>query len=79
MNKHKKNLHTYHVKILDFSYLSNFDYLNFRYLTYEVLAKHEKEAVTKARESYMKGRKEILSEEIPFLLKLFSVNQRYSD
>jgi hypothetical protein len=65
----------YRVKILDFKYLSSFDHLNFWYLTYEVTAKHEKEAIKKARKLYMNGDKELFSEELPFLLKLFSVGQ----
>ncbi len=70
---HAENV--YRVKILDFKYLHSFDHLNFRYLTYEVTAEHEKEAIEKARECYMTGKKEVLSEELPFLLKLFSVDQ----
>lgn len=65
----------YRIRVLDFKYLSDFDHLNFRYLTYEVKAKQEKEAIKKARDCYMKGQKALLSEEIPFLLKLFSVSQ----
>ena len=59
----------YHVKVLDFKYQPEFEHLTFRYLTYEVDAEHQEEAVKKARESYMKGRKAISSEELPFLLK----------
>lgn len=65
----------YRVKILDFKYLSNFDHLNFWYLTYEVTAGNEKDAVKKARKLYMNGQKELFAEEMPFLLKLFSVDQ----
>lgn len=65
----------YHVKILDFKYLKDFDHLNFWYLTYEVTAKHEKEAVQKARKLYLEGHKALSAEEMPFLLKLFSVSQ----
>ena len=63
----------YQVKILDFKYQTEFDHLNFRYLTYEVMAKQEQEAVKKARQLYMKGEKALSSEELPFLLKIFSV------
>ncbi|MBS0656122.1 MAG: hypothetical protein JSR46_10120 [Verrucomicrobia bacterium] len=65
----------YRVKILDLKYLSGFDHLNFWYLTYEVAAQNEKDAIKKARKLYMKGHKALVSEEMPFLLKLFSVNQ----
>lgn len=64
----------YHVRWLDFKYAQDFDHLNFQYLTYEVTAENEKEAVEKARYSYMRGEKEKFSEEIPCLLKLFSVS-----
>lgn len=64
----------YRVKILDFKYLSGFEQLNFWYLTYEVTAKHEKEAIKKARKLYMNGHKELFAEELPFLLKLYSIN-----
>jgi hypothetical protein len=37
------------------------------------MAEREKDAIKKARELYMKGEKEIFSEELPFLLKLFSI------
>jgi hypothetical protein len=43
----------FHVKILDFKYLTGFEQLNFWYLTYEVTAKNKKEAVKKARKQYM--------------------------
>ena len=75
MNKQKKGSEVYRVKILDFKYLSNFDHLNFWYLTYEVKAKNEKEATLKARQLYMEGEKELFAEEMPFLLKLFSVSK----
>ena len=65
----------YQVRILDFKYLTEFENLNFRYLNYKVQAEDEKSAIQKARELYMKGQKEIYSEELPILLKLFSVNQ----
>lgn len=66
----------YRVKVLDFSYQSTFEYLNFRYLTYEVAAASEKEAVKKARALYMGGHKEVSSEELPFLFKLFSISNQ---
>ena len=65
----------YQVRILDFKYLKEFEHLNFRYLNYKVQAEDEKSAIQKARELYMQGQKEISSEELPILLKLFSVNQ----
>jgi len=65
----------YRVKILDLKYLHSFEHLNFQYLTYEVTASHEKEAVEKARANYMKELEPLFSEELPFLFKLFSVNR----
>lgn len=67
---------SYWVKWLDIKYLGNFDHLNFQYLTYEVLARNEKEAIEIARDRYMRGQKETFSEEFPFLLKLFSVSHK---
>jgi hypothetical protein len=55
----------FHVKILDFKYLPDFTYLNFRYLVYEVLALDEEDAILQARKLYMKDEKAIFSEEIP--------------
>jgi hypothetical protein len=69
-----KKCKTYRVKILDFCYLQEFSQLNFRYLFYEVTARHKEEAVKIARDLYMKGEKELSSEELPFLLKLFAVD-----
>lgn len=66
----------YRIKWLDFKYLADFNHLNFQYLTYEVIAESEKEAIGKVRDCYMKDQKEILFEELPFLLKLFSVIQK---
>ena len=65
MNLNRKKSKKYRVKILDFKYEASFDHLNFRYLTYEVKAGHENEAIKKAREYYMKGLKEVYSEELP--------------
>jgi hypothetical protein len=64
----------YRVKVLDMKYETDCDHLIFHYLTYEVLACHEKEAVAKAKEAYMKGEQALFSDEVPFLLKLFSVS-----
>ena len=69
-------MQTYHVRILDFNFLPSFEHLTFRYLTYEVTAGHEDEAIEKARKCYMKGQKEINCEELPFLLKMLSIDQR---
>lgn len=66
----------YLVKWLDLKYLEKFDYMSFQYLTYEVSSQNEKEAVEIARDCYMRGQKEVLAEELPFLLKLFSVKQK---
>lgn len=65
---------TFQVKILDFSYEDDFLRLNFRYLTYEVKAQDKEKALKMARALYMKGETAILSEELPFLIKLFTVN-----
>lgn len=64
---------TYLVKILDFNYQASFECLQFRYFTYEVIASHEKNALKKARELYMKGQKALQTEELPILLKLVSI------
>ena len=69
MRKYK----SYRVKILDFSYQEAFSQLSFRYLTYEVLAINEKSAIGKARNLYMAGNKELFSEDLPFVFKLFSI------
>lgn len=71
-----KARNSYWVKCLDFKYLGNFDHINFQYLTYEITAESEKEAIEKARECYMRGQKETFSEEIPLILKLFSVSHK---
>lgn len=73
MDKSKK----YRIRILDFKYAVEFEHVSFRYVTYEVVADYEKEAIKKARKLYMNGEKELFSEELPFLLKLFTVDQRY--
>lgn len=63
----------YRVKVLDFRYENAFSQINFRYLFYDVLATHKKEAIKIARDHYMRGEEGILSVELPFLLNLFSV------
>ena len=52
------------------------DYLeiNFRYLFYNVIACHKDKAIKIAKGLYMKGEKEVFSVELPFLLKLFTVD-----
>lgn len=42
------------------------------------MANNEKSAIKKARSLYMKGHKEAFSEELPILLKLFSIDQENS-
>lgn len=64
----------YRVKILDFSYQKEFFHLSFKYLFYDVRAQDKEKAVKIARELYFKGEKEVFSEELPFLLKLFMVD-----
>lgn len=71
----RKRSKKFHIKILDIKYLSDFEHLNFRYVTYEVVAQNEKEAVKKARTLYMSGQKEAFSEELPFLFKIFSATE----
>jgi hypothetical protein len=66
---------TYQVKILDLKYLSDFEHLCFKHITYEVCANHRNEAITVARKYYMEGKEGVFVEELPFVLKLFSVNQ----
>ncbi len=65
---------TYRVKILDFSYRQDFSHLTFKYLFYDVVAHNKEDAIKKARNLYMKGEKEVFCEELPFLLKLFTVD-----
>lgn len=66
---------TYRVKILDLKYLPDFEHLCFKHITYEVSADHHNEAIKAARKYYMEGKKGVFVEELPFVLKLFSVNQ----
>lgn len=75
MSKTKKVSQLYRVKVLDCKYLSFFDQLSFWYLTYEVNANNEKDAISKARRLYMGGQKAMYEEEMPFLFKLFSINR----
>jgi hypothetical protein len=73
MLKNEKHLHSYKVKVLDFKYeKDDFEFLAFKYIYYHIKAKHEKEALKKARELYMQGA-EGETQELPILLKLFSV------
>lgn len=69
---------TFHVRVLDFKYLNDYGHLNFQYLTYEVSAETEKEALEEARKCYLRGEEGIFSEELPFLLKIFSVTKKFS-
>ena len=69
-------MNTYRVKILDLKYLTDFEHLCFKHITYEVTANHENEAITKARRCYMEGKEGVFSEELPFILKLFSVDHK---
>lgn len=68
-------MHTYQIKILDLKYLPDFEHLSFKHITYEVRANHRNEAIIEARKCYMEGKEGIFVEELPFILKLFSVNQ----
>ncbi len=63
----------YRVRILDVKYQPTVEQLTFQYLTYEVIEDNKENAVKKARALYMKGEKELVCEELPFLLKMFSV------
>ena len=63
----------YCVRILDLKYQHQFEHLDLNYIYYEVEAKHENEAIEKARELYMKGEKGKFREQLPFLFKLFFV------
>lgn len=69
----------YHVRWLDFKYLADYGHINLQYLTYEVAAVSEEQAIKKAQVSYMTGEKEKFSEELPFLLKMFSVTPLTKD
>ncbi|MBA2368054.1 MAG: hypothetical protein H0V82_03415 [Candidatus Protochlamydia sp.] len=66
----------YHIRILDFKYLSDFAHITFQFLTYEVLAHDEEKAIQEARALYFKGEKGILCKKLPLLLKLFEVAER---
>lgn len=69
--ENKKN--NYKVRILDFRYKSDFSHVCFKYIYYKVKAKHETDALKKAKSLYMKGEKGEYSESLPILLELFSV------
>lgn len=64
----------YRVKTLDFSFQQEYSVLGFRYLFYDVKAKHKDEAIKKARNLYMRGHKGSFSQELPILLKIFTVD-----
>lgn len=66
----------FHIRILDFKYLPDFARLTFQFLTYEVLANDEEQAIKEAQGLYFKGVKGISCEKVPFLLKLFEVAER---
>lgn len=66
----------FRVRILDLKYLSDYSQLNFNYFIYEVEADSKENAILQARDNYMKGIAPLCSEELPFLLKLFSVDQK---
>lgn len=66
----------YHIRILDFKYLSDFSHITFQFLTYEVSAHDEEQAIGEARALYLKGEKGVSCEKLPFLLKLFEVTER---
>lgn len=66
----------YQVRVLDFHYQSNYEILNFKYLTYEVASDNEENAIKVARDLYMRGEKEAFFEELPFLMKIFSVKSK---
>ena len=66
----------YRVKILDMKYLADYEHLNFNYFIYDIESHSAEQAIKKARNKYMQGHKPLLYEELPFLLKLFSVDQK---
>ncbi|KAF3362885.1 hypothetical protein PHSC3_000419 [Chlamydiales bacterium STE3] len=66
----------FRVKILDLKYLSDKEHLNFAYFVYEVEADSPEKATKEARDHYMRGKEPLFSEELPFLLKLFCVDQK---
>lgn len=74
MRDHMNTDKTYRVKILDFSYKKDFLHLTFKYLFYDVVAEHKEDAVKRARSLYMKGEKEDFCEELPLMLKLFTID-----
>ncbi|MBA3238436.1 MAG: hypothetical protein H0T62_08855 [Parachlamydiaceae bacterium] len=68
----------FRVKILDLKYLADYEHLNFKYFIYEVKSDCIEKAVKKARANYMKGMEPLFFEELPFVLKLFSVDHKVS-
>ena len=66
----------YHIRILDFKYLPDFAHLTFQFLTYEVLAHDEDQAIKETQALCFKGKKGVSCEKLPFLLKLFEVAER---
>lgn len=70
----KPNIKYFCVKVLDVKYQNAFNFLDFRYIRYEVKARYQEEAIQKARKLYMEGDEGESQECLPFLLKLFSVD-----
>ena len=69
----EKNLRNFRVRILDFSHQFKYNFLHFKYITYAVRAKNEKDALKKAKALYMNGEEGIFVEELPIILKLFTL------
>lgn len=74
LNKGRK-LKIYRVRVLDFSYKNKFNVLCFKYIYYSIEAQHKTDAFKKAQTLYMRGEKGECSESLPFLLKLFSIEE----
>jgi hypothetical protein len=69
----EKKSRTYVVRVLDLKYQSEFKYFAFNFIYYKVVAQHEEQAITKANSLYMKGEGGEFKQELPILLKIFSI------
>ena len=69
----KKNLTIYKIKVLDIKYRSELKLWAFKHIHYSVKANCEDDAIEKAKNMYMKGENGDRVEELPILLKIFSL------
>lgn len=71
--KQKNSKTTYFVRVLDLKYQSEFKYFSFNFIFYKVVAQNEDQALIKARELYMQGERGEFRQELPILIKIFSI------